>query len=144
MFSDCRASINMTSRLIEPQLDKVGPTRAASSEQAWRPSLPSTKQTRCLFGIHGSYKRRSVTTVLLALKWQLMLWIRISGRVVQHYVIKFVSHLRQVGGRRFSPGPPISYINKTDRHDINWNIVESAVKHHQPNKLKWHRATARK
>jgi len=39
-----------------------------------------------------------------------------SGRGVQHYVIKFASDLRQVGG--FSPGPPISSSNKTDRHNI--------------------------
>ena len=45
MVSDCRTSIGMTSRLIETQLDKVVSKRAASSEQAWRPSLPSTKQT---------------------------------------------------------------------------------------------------
>jgi hypothetical protein len=39
-----------------------------------------------------------------------------SGRGVQNYVIKFVSDLQQVGG--FSPGPPVSSINKTDHHDI--------------------------
>jgi len=34
-------------------------------------------------------------------------------------------------GRWFSPGPPVSSTNKTDRHDMhNWNIVESGVKHH--------------
>ena len=41
-----------------------------------------------------------------------------SGRGVQHYVIKLVSDLRQVGGF-------LRY---------NWNIVESGVKHHQTNK----------
>jgi hypothetical protein len=35
----------------------------------------------------------------------------------------------------FSPGPPVFSTNKTDRHDYNWNIVESGVKHHQTNKL---------
>jgi hypothetical protein len=54
-----------------------------------------------------------------------------SGRGVQHYVIKFVSELRQVGGflpvLRF-PLP----IKLTARY--SWNIVESAVKHHQTNK----------
>jgi len=35
---------------------------------------------------------------------------------IQHYVIKFVSDLRQVGG--FPPGTPVSFTNKTDRHDI--------------------------
>jgi hypothetical protein len=32
-------------------------------------------------------------------------------------VIKFVSDLREVGGL-FSPGPPVSSTDKTDRHDI--------------------------
>ena len=35
--------------------------------------------------------------------------------MIQHYVIKFVSDLRQVGG--FSSGTPVSSINKNDRHD---------------------------
>ena len=51
-----------------------------------------------------------------------------SGRGVQHYVIQFVSDLRQVGGfHRFPPPmknwPPRYY----------WNIVKSGVKHHQAN-----------
>ena len=33
----------------------------------------------------------------------------------------------------FSPGPPVSTTNKTNRHD---NIVESGVKHHQTNNIK--------
>jgi translation initiation factor IF-3 len=37
-------------------------------------------------------------------------------RGVQHYVIKFVSDLRQVGG--FLSAPSVSSTNKTDRHDI--------------------------
>jgi hypothetical protein len=40
-----------------------------------------------------------------------------SGGDVQHYVIKFVGDLRDVGGL-FSPGPPVSSTDKTDRHDI--------------------------
>ena len=54
-----------------------------------------------------------------------------SGRGVYHYVIKFASDLRQVGGflrvLRFPPKKnwPQRYI---------WNIVESGVKQHQPNK----------
>ena len=53
-----------------------------------------------------------------------------SGEVylIQHYVIKFVSDLRQVDGFL---GSPISSTNKTDCHDIN--VVESGVKHHKPN-----------
>jgi hypothetical protein len=35
---------------------------------------------------------------------------------IQHYVIKFDSDLRQVGG--FSLGTPVSSTNKTDHHDI--------------------------
>ena len=35
---------------------------------------------------------------------------------IRHYVIKFVSDLRQVGG--FSPGIPVSSTNTTGRHDI--------------------------
>jgi hypothetical protein len=31
-------------------------------------------------------------------------------------------------------GTPVSFTNKTDSHDIlNWNIVESGVKHNNPN-----------
>ena len=50
-----------------------------------------------------------------------------SGRGVQHYVIMFVSDLRQVGGflrvlRQWNWPPR-----------YNWNIVESGVKHHQTN-----------
>jgi len=45
-----------------------------------------------------------------------------SGWDVQHYVIKFVSYLRQVSGfirvLRFLPW-------------YNWNIVESGIKHHK-------------
>ena len=39
-----------------------------------------------------------------------------SGRGVQHYGIKFVSDLGQVGG--FSLGLPVSSTNKDDCHDI--------------------------
>jgi hypothetical protein len=40
---------------------------------------------------------------------------------IQHYVIKFVSDVRQVVA--FFLFPPPRY---------NWNIVESGVKHHKP------------
>jgi hypothetical protein len=44
--------------------------------------------------------------------------------MIQHYVIKFVSDLRQVGGfLRVLRFPLPRY---------NWNIVESGVKHHNP------------
>ena len=49
-----------------------------------------------------------------------------SGRDVQHYVIKFVSDLRQFGDfLRVLRFPLPRY---------NWNIVESSIKHHQTNK----------
>jgi hypothetical protein len=34
-------------------------------------------------------------------------------------------------GLWFSPGTPVSSINKSDCHDIT-NIVESGIKHHNP------------
>jgi hypothetical protein len=51
---------------------------------------------------------------------------------VQHYVIKFVSDLRQVGGfvRVLWFHPPIKLTSR-----YNWNIVESGVKAHQANNL---------
>jgi len=48
-----------------------------------------------------------------------------SGRGVQHYVIKFVSDLRQVGG--FFPGPPVSFTNETDRHDKTAILLKLAL-----------------
>ena len=42
---------------------------------------------------------------------------------IQHYVIKFVSDLLQVGGF-------IHQLNWPPRY--NWNIVESGIKHHKP------------
>ena len=40
---------------------------------------------------------------------------------MQHYVIKFVSDLQ------FSPGTPVSSINKTDHHDINEILLKVAL-----------------
>jgi hypothetical protein len=37
--------------------------------------------------------------------------------------------------RLFSPGTPVSSTNKAARHDKNWNIVESGVKHHKSNQM---------
>ena len=65
----------------------------------------------------------------------LTLWVRIRSNEVysiQHYVIEFVSDLRQVGG--FLRVLRFSSTNKTDLYDrYNWNIVESGVKYHNPN-----------
>ena len=46
---------------------------------------------------------------------------RSSGRGVQHYAIKFVT------SRWFSPGPPVSSTNKTDRHDITEILLKVAL-----------------
>jgi len=61
-----------------------------------------------------------------------------SGRCIQHYVIKFLSNLRQVGGFLrilrfpptggwFSPGPPVSSTNKTHHHDITEILLKVAL-----------------
>ena len=46
--------------------------------------------------------------------------------LIQHYVIKFVSDLREVDGL-FSPGPPVSSTDKTDRHDITEILLKVAL-----------------
>jgi len=50
-----------------------------------------------------------------------------SGEVysIQHYVIKIVSNLRQIGG--FSPSTPVSFLNKTDRHGITKILLKVAL-----------------
>jgi hypothetical protein len=47
-----------------------------------------------------------------------------SWQGVQHYVIKFVW---LTTGRWFSPGPPISSNNKTDRHNITEILLKVAL-----------------
>ena len=63
----------------------------------------------------------------------LMLWVRISIRArcttLCDNICQWLATCWWL-----SPGPPVSSTNKTDRHDTNWNIVESGVKHHQTNK----------
>ena len=50
---------------------------------------------------------------------------------IQHYVIKFVSDLRQVGGfRQVLRFPPPK---KSNRHDITEILMKVALKHHNPN-----------
>ena len=44
---------------------------------------------------------------------------------IQHYVIKFVSDLRHVGG--FLLGTPVSSANKTDCHNITGTLVKVAL-----------------
>ena len=59
----------------------------------------------------------------VAIHWQTLSHSGVHLALVQHYVIKFVSDLRLIGGfLRVLRFPPPRYI---------WNIVESGVKHHQ-------------
>jgi hypothetical protein len=51
---------------------------------------------------------------------------------IQHYMINFVSDLRQTG-RWFSPGIPVSSTNKTDRHDITEILLKVALNTIKPN-----------
>ena len=48
---------------------------------------------------------------------------------IQHYVIKFVSDMRQW----FSPGTPVSSTNKTNNHHMTEICLESGIKHHYIN-----------
>jgi len=50
----------------------------------------------------------------------------VQGEVysIQHYVIKFVSDLRQVS--KFYPGTPVSSTNKTDLYDITEILLKVA------------------
>ena len=46
---------------------------------------------------------------------------------IQHYVIKFVSGLRQGLTVVFRPGPPVSFTNKTDPHDVTEILLKMAL-----------------
>jgi chromosomal replication initiation ATPase DnaA len=50
-------------------------------------------------------------------------FINVSRRGVQHYVIKFVNDLRQVGGLISL----VSSTNKTDHHDITETLMKVAL-----------------
>ena len=51
--------------------------------------------------------------------------------LIQHYVIKFVTHF--VNG--FSLGTLVSSTNKTDSHDIIEILLKVVLKHHNPNPI---------
>ena len=55
--------------------------------------------------------------------------------LIQHYVIKFVSDLRQVGG--FFLGTLVSSTNKTDHHDIAEILLEMALNTIHQTKPTW-------
>jgi hypothetical protein len=62
----------------------------------------------------------------------LKLWVQNPLMAIQHYVIKFNSHLRQVDGfLRVLQFPPPIKLTVT----IYWNIVESGIKRHNHNLL---------
>jgi hypothetical protein len=75
-----------------------------------------------------------------AILWQSVLLVEETGvprenhwpaaSLIQHYVIKFVSDLQQVGGflRVLQFPPPKNWLPR-----YNWNIVESGIKHRNPN-----------
>jgi hypothetical protein len=77
-----------------------------------------------LLGLHLSVQSVPITTNVVSSNSD-------RGKLysIVHYVIKFVSDLWQVSGflrvLRFLPS------NKMQRY--NWNIVESGIKHHNPN-----------
>jgi len=48
---------------------------------------------------------------------------------IKHCPVSYGICQQLEAGRWFSPGTPVTSINKTDRHD-NWNIVEGGIKHH--------------
>jgi hypothetical protein len=56
----------------------------------------------------------------------------VNRSTMQHYVIKFVSDLWQVGGCIL--GTPVSSTNKTDRHDITEILLKVVLNTiNQPN-----------
>ena len=61
----------------------------------------------------------------------LMLWVRISIRARCTALCDKVCQWLATG-RRFSLGPPISFANKTDRHDITEKLLNVALRHHKP------------
>ena len=73
---------------------------------------------------------RQVWLFLLSIFYLSILYLIPKVYPIQHYVIKFFNDMRQVGG--FFQVPPVSSTNKTGRYHINWNIVESGIKHHNP------------
>jgi hypothetical protein len=61
----------------------------------------------------------------------LMLWVRISIRARCTALCDKVCQWLATG-RRFSLGPPVSFANKTDRHDITEKLLNVALRHHKP------------
>jgi len=92
-----------------------------------------TKLHRPLWSwLYGSWIYNCLCTqclLPLTLRWQIPL-----RRGVLHTTLCDEVCQSLAAGRWFSPGTPVSSINKTYRHnnEYNWNIVESGIKHHNP------------
>ena len=87
-------------------------------------------------GIFNSYQLKTGVIVVMIV-WKLATQLPITTKAmssnpvhgevcsIQHYVIRFVSELRQVGG--FLRGAPVSSSNKTDRQDITEILLKVAL-----------------
>jgi hypothetical protein len=81
----------------------------------------------CLFGT--SYTQGRINSIIVPLPWAKQFCSNPAHDEVylkQHYVIKFVSELRQVDV--FFSGKPVFSTNKTDRHDITEIFLKVVLK----------------
>jgi hypothetical protein len=115
----------------EWKVSDTGPAQCWASSSSLPSNVNSWPLSIHFMSILGHDHDRMVvgftTTCVIGAYHHLKLWLGIPLKVysIQHYVIKFISDLRQVCG--FLPVlwfPPLRY---------NWNIVESDVKHHKLN-----------
>jgi hypothetical protein len=88
--------------------------------------LPQTSNRNQLFHV-------SIIRVICAMKTDLILDVHFLLMIysIQHYVIKFVIYLRQVSDFLwvlFSLGTTVSFINKTDRHNITEILLKVVLK----------------
>ena len=86
--------------------------------------------------VHCSYKELPFTTTMylcIQCLSPLMLWVWISIRARCTTLCDKVCQWLATGWW-FSPNPPVSSTNKSDRHDIAEILFENGVKHHQANK----------
>ena len=99
----------------------------------WSVFVDFIEQIGCRRGPSWSWSYGSWIYNYLCNQWlsSLMLWVRISIRARCATICDKVCQWLATG-RWFSPGPPVSSTNKTDRCDIS-KILVSVVKHHQTN-----------
>ena len=101
------------------------------------------------WGFWKDYERQPIVTVVVVIVWKLDLQLPIQPmptttnvvisnpaheevHLIQHYVIKFVSDLRQVDG--FIQVFLFPTVQNWPRR-YSWNTVESSVKYHNPKTL---------